>query len=232
MTLVSPIVLPTGFTSPIEPPCTPFRWCKQCDSVWNIARCDSPHCTFCKAPEHLSLTFPDGALRDIWNDEVHCWNHRKAELATLVAALFHEAIFRYLLVIGIANKAMKEGKSPVEAMQEAEANANELYCDKKLDSKLTELFGGTREEMLEQALGSEMHAMYNEQLKLCKDWRNRIIHRGFRFDAGSDCVVSEPEDDQLIACTLAASLSFIPIGWVVLSHLWNEYIKPLNRKMV
>lgn len=170
---------------------------------------------------------------ELWHDQVFCWNHQKAEMATVVAAMYFEASTFMLLYwatcwlnpeLNWLNAQFEELRDKEERIQ---AYLNSLDSVRKTNEALVRAFGLNGQQMLERVLGNDAAPFWANYM-LCRKWRNQIAHRGKRmyYETIPEDMRRrhQPARDQ----SLRASLQFVPQCWVVFSRLWNEYIhKPM-----
>lgn len=222
------------FDRPLEAPDTPYR---QCDTCQHIAIPNGPDacCAGCGGAP-ADRIWPEPELIELWHDEVFCWNHKKAELATVVAAMYFEASV-FMLIFWRAyllDPDLKCIGAPFAELKNRRVRIQKyllmIRSPKATEKAIKKLFGVRRQEMLETVLkgdASRFWATYEG----CREWRNRIIHRGKRIYYETLADRMRPRNVSARDRALCASLQFIPRCWVVFSRLWNEYIhEPLWAK--
>lgn len=224
-----PIDLPLklDFVRPLSPPDTPYRQCNRCQFIAIPTQPDA-RCPGCGGSP-ADRIWPEVELLELWHDEVFCWNHEKAEIATVVAAMYFEASTFHLLFwatcwldrdLNWRNARLDELRDKQERIQ---VYLNSLTTVEKTSEALVRAFGVNGKQMLEHVLGGEAGPFW-ANYTLCRNWRNQIAHRGKRiyYETILEAVRrdNQPARDQ----ALRASLKFVPQCWVVFSKLWNEYI--------
>jgi hypothetical protein len=166
---------------------------------------------------------------ELWHDEVFCWNHQKAEMATVVAAMYFEASTFMLLYWATCwldpelNWLDAEFDELRDKQERIQAYLNSLTSFEKTSEALVRAFGVNGKQMLEHVLGDDAGPFWANYM-LCRRWRNQIAHRGKRM-----YYETLPEDmrrrhQPTRDRSLRASLQFVPQCWVAFSKLWNEYI--------
>ena len=215
---------------PLQRPDTPYRQCDYCHYV-AIPTGASFKCPGCAGPPGNGF-WPECELIELWNDEIFCWNNEKAELATVVAAMYFEASVFMLLYWATCwldpdrnwiGAQYREVHHKVHGIQKY---MNSLTNFKKIDEALVHVFGSNGKEMLEKVLGEDAGPFWARYMT-CRKWRNRINHCGKRIYYET-IHENMPKKQNARDQALRASLQFIPQCWVVFSKLWNEYIhKPM-----
>jgi len=99
-----PIAVPSE--RPFDPPDSPYNMCGTCNYVGTDVQ-PGVACAKCNARLDDPMTWPDSLIPghspiELWRDVVFCWNHKKAELATIAAAFYFEALLFHLLHYGLA----------------------------------------------------------------------------------------------------------------------------------
>ena len=218
---------------PLEPPESPYNQCGCCEYVGRDVKLGR-ECPACSTHLDGCLGWPHDELMELWHEEVLCWNHKKAELATVVAAFYFEAsVFNmlYWATSWLDPCLKKLGALPGDVRDREEKIWQYLASldnIKKTNAALQKVFGDDGEIMLATVLGKKDAASFWRNYMNGREWRNQIAHRGRRI-----YFERVPAEQQRQAAAerdemLWASLNFIPQCWVVFSRLWNEYIhKPM-----
>lgn len=216
------------YERPLDPvPVPPFAKC----SCEHIDRDVQPgtFCSACGTPREYPTVWPPVHLIEWWNEEVFCWNHERAELATIVAGVTFEAFESELLyyglkwlhptlrTIGCSFDQIRPGEECIEKYLQSLDNRS------KLNKAYKELFGTDPKTMLKAVLDTEAAGFWANYMK-GRRWRNRFLHRGQRVFF--ETVPREIQDRHLPEREriLEASLWFVPACWEVFSRLWNEFI--------
>jgi len=226
-----PIELPIRVepVRPMPPTESPYGQCGHCHYIGTEVILDGT-CPVCGV--HFSdgiLCWPQPQMIELWEDEVFCWNHEKAELATVVAAMYFEASVFNLLYwatcwldpdlnwIGAEHHEVREKSERIWRHLEGITNLE------KTNEALKRIFGVDGKTMLQTVLKEDTEAFWQNYLN-CRNWRNQIAHRGRRIYYATVPDHMKKHDVQVKEQALWASLVFIPHCWVVFSRLWNEYI--------
>jgi len=226
-----PLPITLDYLTRIEtPPDTPFRQCGSCQYVGRVEEF-AHKCPVCESTyrDVAPATWPELDVLELWHEEVFCWNHQRAELATAVAAFYFEAsLFNFLLwgTRWLDPKRNWIKAEPEEYREKEDAiwkYLETLRSPQKCDQALTDLFGTSLQGMLRNVLGPDFEGFW-KNYEHCRKWRNEIAHRGRRI-----LFASVPEEDQEDARweseqMLRASLDFVLTCWIVFARLWNEYI--------
>ena len=228
------LAIELDFTRPITAPETPYWQCGRCQYV-AIPSSISPCCPGCGGPPGDGI-WPETELIELWQDEVFCWNHEKAELATVVAAMYFEASVFMLIFWGTCwldpelNWIGARFQEIRDKHQRIQRFLRTISSRKRTDAVLQRLFGADGRQMLHSVLGADGDPFLKHYLR-CRAWRNAIAHRGKRIYYETLPELMRPRHASARDQSLRASLQFIPQCWVVFSRLWNEYIhKPMWAK--
>jgi hypothetical protein len=219
---------------PLDPvPASPYCQCGNCHYVGSdvIAGRACPCCTkqLGGCSPWPDSTVPGCSPIELWHEEVFCWNQRKAELATVVAAFHFEASLFHLFYYGTV--WLDPDLNRIGARFDEVKDRNEkiwrfldtLVTRRQINAAAKHLFGADCKSMLSTVLGDDFRGFWREYSR-CREWRNLFAHRGRRilYETVPRHMQRDAEQEQ--DRMLRASLVFVPTCWVVFSKLWNEYI--------
>jgi hypothetical protein len=219
---------------PMQRPRSPYGRCGVCEYVGTDVRLRAV-CPACGTMQAGSCgLWPSPEFEELWDDIVLAWNHKRAEVATVVSAMYFEASVFDLIRWGthwLDPELNWIGASFEEVGDKSEriwAYLLSIRSPKATDNALKRLFGANGKTMLYAILGDEAKAYWANYRRLA-DFRNEIVHRGRRVCYRT---ITDNQDHSMAERMLKASMYWIPTCWVVFSGLWNEYIhKPmLERK--